>query len=185
MSVARPTYDDTFSLQLLHDYLAQLVCQGYIENFQGENNVDLESAFDTFITQRNRLKEQLFLFAVIDGQYDKLIHMLEKALYEAPDNKRLIDLYSEWTTLFSQLDGKMLTDDLMESALPYRYARMSQAAKCWKFRNDLHTWQEKYGALRPQSDMTEEEVKQAESYRGKCYNHPKDATRHFKFKTAS
>lgn len=185
MTPVRPTYDDTFSLELLHDYLAQLVCQGYLDDFHGEKEVDIDGAFHVFATRCNRLKEQLFLFAVVDGQYNKLMDLLDEQLEERPADARLLEVKNEWERLHEKLEGKELSDEVMETSLPYRYARMSQAAKSWRFRNELHEWQKTYGALRPAEQMSEEERQQAKKYRGKYYTYPKKGSRHLMRKNAT
>lgn len=166
----KPKYNDTFSVDLLHQYLSQLIRQGYItedlENYEGE--VDYVEAFDAFNTHCPRLKEPLFLLSLLDDKYELLIQMAQHNVdtaetdYARAKSQELVD---EWNMLYDKVGERELNDKVMSDCLPYRYARLSQHAKSWKYRKELSKWKQTYGVMGSLSDILSEEQEELKQQR--------------------
>lgn len=139
-----PQFDKTFSCELLYIYLSNLIRRAYIDNqpiYEYCKGVDINKAFDVFITHCYRLKEPLFLLALIENRYDELIELIRKYKKEGNVSKDKIDeLLFEWTDLYNKVKGQKINDEILEKFFPYRYARLSQAAKSWKYKQEYNKW---------------------------------------------
>lgn len=114
-----------------------------------DSRVDLQVVFEKFSNSCTRLKEPLFVFALVEGRVDELFEVLDASRSETPSRDKYFEaVKGEWEAIYRKVGSRALNDKIMEETMPYRYARMSQAAKSWKFRNEMYDWHCRYGAFK-------------------------------------
>ena len=134
----KPQYDDTYDHDEFVHYLGYL-----INDISGQQcvvfdppSIDYPLSLHCLQFTSFRIKEPLFLYAVLTNTYDEMIASLESK-YTDIDKGPLLD---EYKRLYEQSNCEYQNEADMISSLPRRYSRLAHGACSKKYINAMNEW---------------------------------------------